>query len=208
MLSRIVITRSGRHFRGRYPSRKLGRMVAFESLIERDVIQLLEFSPGVINFQEQPTQLFYGDDDRLSEYFPDFAAHLSSGQVIHIEVKPSKKLRKPEISRKLAAIATHYESHRDERFLVITEIEARKEPLYSNLKLLGPVRAKARRLPELPLHYGQSGFLFSDLETQLGRLELLRLVACGALLCDLTKPLKGQLLFSSSKEASYDSLYI
>lgn len=54
MLVRKVITRRGRRFRGYFPSRKLGRMVAWESLTERDVILLLEFSPGVLSYQEQP----------------------------------------------------------------------------------------------------------------------------------------------------------
>lgn len=67
MLSRRVITRSGRHFRGRYPSRKLGRMVAFESLIERDVILLLEFSRGVLSYQEQPTRIAYSNGQAMRE---------------------------------------------------------------------------------------------------------------------------------------------
>ena len=129
MLSRRVITRSGRHFRGRYPSRKLGRMVAFESLIERDVILLLEFSRGVQSYQEQPERIVYSDGQTIREYYPDFEARLASGPRVHIEVKPSAKLDSPKIAKKLQQIATHYAQHRDEYFRVITELDARKEPL-------------------------------------------------------------------------------
>src|SRR3546814_4075345 len=45
---RNVITRSGRHFRGLYPSRKVGRMVVFESILERDVIMLREDRQRVV----------------------------------------------------------------------------------------------------------------------------------------------------------------
>lgn len=47
MLSRQVITRSGRHFRGRHPSKKMDRMIAYESLNERGAILRLEFSQWV-----------------------------------------------------------------------------------------------------------------------------------------------------------------
>ncbi len=50
MLARKVVTRRGRRFRGYYPSAKLGRMVAWESLLERDAILLIEFSPGVLTY--------------------------------------------------------------------------------------------------------------------------------------------------------------
>jgi len=55
MLSRIVVTRSGRGFRGYFPSKKLNRLVQFESLLERDAIKLFESSKEIIQFREQPT---------------------------------------------------------------------------------------------------------------------------------------------------------
>lgn len=51
MFSRNVITRRGRGFRGNFPSRKLGRMVAGESLVELLAILLWEFSPGVLTYR-------------------------------------------------------------------------------------------------------------------------------------------------------------
>lgn len=207
MLSRRVITRSGRHFRGRYPSRKLGRMVAFESLIERDVILLLEFSRGVQSYQEQPERIVYSDGQAMREYYPDFEARLASGPRVHIEVKPSAKLDSPKIAKKLQRIATHYAQHRDEHFRVITELDARKEPLYTNLKTLSPLRAKpAASFHALPtrLH----GKPWHDLEASIGRDVLLKQVALGNLVCNLASPLQGDLMVFTAQEAAHDSLYL
>lgn len=207
MLSRRVITRSGRHFRGRYPSRKLGRMVAFESLIERDVILLLEFSRGVQSYQEQPERIVYSDGQTMREYYPDFEAKLASGPRVHIEVKPSAKLDSPKIAKKLQQIATHYAQHRDEYFRVITELDARKEPLHTNLKTLSPLRAKPAASPQdfpVRLH----GKPWHVLEASVGRAVLLKQVALGNLVCDLASPLQGDLMVFTAQEAAHDSLYL
>lgn len=207
MLSRRVITRSGRHFRGRYPSRKLGRMVAFESLIERDVILLLEFSRGVQSYQEQPARIVYSDGQTVREYFPDFEARLVSGQQVHIEVKPSARLVSPKVARKLQQIAAHYAQHRDEQFRVVTELEARKEPLHTNLTTLSPLRAKpAAALQLLSQHL--HGIPWHTLEASIGRDVLLKQVALGNLVCDLASPLQGDLMVFTAQEAAHDSLYL
>ena len=44
---------------GRFPSLKLGRMVAFESLIEQDYLCVLDYDPDVITFEEQPLSIQY-----------------------------------------------------------------------------------------------------------------------------------------------------
>ncbi|VVE63213.1 hypothetical protein PCA31118_01154 [Pandoraea captiosa] len=207
MLSRRVITRSGRHFRGRYPSRKLGRMVAFESLIERDVILLLEFSRGVQSYQEQPERIVYSDGQTMREYYPDFEAKLASGPRVHIEVKPSAKLDSPKITKKLQQIAAHYAQHREEHFRVITELDARKEPLRSNLKTLSPLRAKPAASP-----HGLSMYLpgkpWHALEASVGRDVLLKQIALGNLVCDLASPLQGDLMVFNAQEVAHDSLYL
>lgn len=207
MLSRRVITRSGRHFRGRYPSKKLGRMVAFESLIERDVILLLEFSRGVQSYQEQPERIVYSDGQIMREYYPDFEARLTSGPRVHIEVKPSAKLDSPKIAKKLQQIATHYAQHRAEHFRVITELDARKEPLHSNLRMLSPLRAKPAASPQsLPMHLHCESW--RALEALVGRDVLLKQVALGNLVCDLASPLHGDLMVFTAQEAAHDSLYL
>lgn len=207
MLSRRVITRSGRHFRGRYPSRKLGRMVAFESLIERDVIMLLEFSRGVSSYQEQPERIEYADGDTIRVYYPDFEARLASGVRVHIEVKPSQKLTSPKVFHKLRMVAAHYSSFRDELFSVITEKQAREEPLHSNLRMLSALRAKLSAPAPIVQPYPRDQ-VWAVLEASLGRDVLLKHIALGNLVCDLSVPLEGELAVIPEKEAAHDALYI
>jgi hypothetical protein len=94
MLARKVITRRGRRFRGYFPSRKLGRMMEWESLNERNVILLFEFSPGVLSYQAQPALIHYHDGQDTRAYYPDFEVIFLNGEAIHVEVKLARELAK------------------------------------------------------------------------------------------------------------------
>lgn len=124
MLSRKVVTRSGRGFRGYFPSKKLNRSVQFESILERDAIKLFEISNEVVTYREQPTIIYYYFDDIQKRYHPDFELVLEDGYVVHIEVKPSIHLTTIKLSAKYQAIAQSYIS-RTESFVVLTEKELR-----------------------------------------------------------------------------------
>ena len=50
----------------------MGRMIAFESLLERDFIYLLDYDARVEWFEEQPLTIGYGQADRTLHYTPDF----------------------------------------------------------------------------------------------------------------------------------------
>jgi len=126
MLSRKVVTRSGRGFRGYFPSKKLNRSVQFESLLERDAIRLFESSNEVVTYKEQPTIIYYYLDDIQKRYHPDFELVLKGGYVVHVEVKPSIHLTTITLSAKYQAIAQSYFS-RTESFVVLTEKELRAE---------------------------------------------------------------------------------
>jgi hypothetical protein len=124
MQSRKVVTRSGRGFRGYFPSKKLNRLVEFESILERDAIRIFENANEVIQYREQPTIIYYYIDDVQKKYYPDFELVLDSGQIAHIEVKPSDKLANAEIAQKYHAIDQHYSS-RSEYFVILTEHQIR-----------------------------------------------------------------------------------
>jgi len=135
MLSRKVVTRSGRGFRGYFPSKKLNRLVQFESLLERDAIQLFENAKDVIHFREQPTIIYYHIDSEQKKYYPDFELQLSDGQVVHVEIKPSIKLSRLEIAKKYRAINMHY-STRGEYFALLTEKELRGDGIQDIYQLM------------------------------------------------------------------------
>lgn len=204
---RHVITRSGRHFRGLYPSRKIGRMVAFESILERDVIMLLEFSGAVSSFEEQPIRITYSDGDRMRDYYPDFRADLITGECLHLEAKPAAKLILPKVATQLAAVTSHYAQHRSETFRIITEAVTNAEPLHTNLARLSAFRAQPWTLtkpPRLPTQ----GETWEALEAAIGLDALLRNLAIGNLVCDLRLPLGGDLPVHTSGGGHHDALYL
>ena len=57
---------------GRFPSLKMQRMIAFESLLERDFIYLLDYDAAVTWFEEQPLTIEYQHEGKLRHYTPDF----------------------------------------------------------------------------------------------------------------------------------------
>ena len=194
MLARKVVTRRGRRFRGYFPSTKLGRMVAWESLLERDAILLLEFSPGVLSYQEQPVLIKYSDGNCMRDYYPDFELELVNGKRVHVEVKTAKQLTKPVFAAKYKAIAEHYLRIRQD-YRIVTEAEICREPLQTNLRtLVYLLGRKGHALPNTRLleeKLGMSELQYSDVEKELGKDTTLRLLALGRLECDLTLPLAG-----------------
>lgn len=128
MLSRKVVTRSGRGFRGYFPSKKLNRHVQFESILERDAIKFFEKSSEVLSYREQPTVIYYYQNDIQRKYYPDFELELIGDVLVHVEVKPSIHLATVKLSAKYHLIATTYQK-RQEIFIVLTEVELRESPI-------------------------------------------------------------------------------
>lgn len=135
MRVRKVVTRRGRHIRGYFPSKKLNRLVAWESLLEKDALLLMELSPGVLTYQEQPEEISYWDGETLCSYIPDLRVNLHDETSLLVEVKPTDELKRPVVKAKYTRIAQHLQEQ-DEHFLILTEQEIRQEPLFSNLRQL------------------------------------------------------------------------
>lgn len=210
MLARKVVTRRGRRFRGYFPSRKLNRMVAWESLLERDAILLLEVSPGVVSFQEQPVVIQYFDGQSLCDYYPDFEVILASGSVFHLEVKTTTKLKSPKVAAKFAAIAALYQE-KGPCFRIVTEHELQRQPLLGNAQVLAYLqRSTGRPLPsfhELRSDLGADTIAFAKAEVILGRDTVLRLIANGMLACDLNQPLAGDTLLTIREGGRDDTVF-
>lgn len=191
MLSRNAVTRSGRGFRMRIPSIKLARMVDCESILEGDVARLLEHSPGVLSYQEQPALIQYWDGKQIRNYHPDFEVVLVDRSRVHLEVKHSRDLAKPKVAAKFRAIAAHYQKT-PIQFRIVTEQECRREPLRSNIRQLNYLRTKStsESLPpqvELSHLLGRDPIALGKAEAILGIEVTQRLLALGLLYGDLTK---------------------
>ncbi|WP_337882556.1 TnsA endonuclease N-terminal domain-containing protein [Chromobacterium haemolyticum] len=135
MRVRRVVARRGRHIRGYFPSKKMKRMVAWESLLERDALLLLELSPGVVAYQEQPEELAYWDGEAMRSYVPDLWASLRDERALFIEIKPASELARPKVKTKYSQIAEQLLAQGLD-YRLLTDKEIQQEPQFSNLKQL------------------------------------------------------------------------
>lgn len=191
MKARKVVTRSGRKFKGLFPSKKLQRMVEWESLLERDAILLFEFSPGVVSYQEQPEMIEYEQDGVMRRYYPDFRVIHQSGEIIYFEIKPASVLKEPLMVKKYSAIKDQYD-RMSQSYQLLLDNRIRVEPRLRNLKRL----ATAQHRPEdyailldeaTKLVKSDPRHTCLSLATVFGLSHVMVLIGRGDLCCDLDK---------------------
>lgn len=141
--SREIVRPTGGIVRGKFPSRKNGRMVHHEGLLELDAIYLFETSPQIVGYREQPRKIKYPDGNRLRRYTPDFELTLNTGEVVLVEVKPLRSLENYETVHRLDCVAAYLERS-DRAFVILTDAAIRQEPRLSNLRW---VYHQASRVP-------------------------------------------------------------
>ena len=89
--ARKVVKRSNHRMTGKQPSVMNERMIHWESDYERKAFQLLEASPFVAAYREQPaTFKYHNGDGVMHTHFPDIFVTLVNGMRLFIEVKPSR----------------------------------------------------------------------------------------------------------------------
>jgi len=131
--ARNIISPTGGIVRGKFPSRKNGRMVHHEGMLELDAIYLFETSPQIVRYREQPMTIHYPDGPKLRRYTPDFELLLVTGEIVLIEVKPTRFLEKEEIRHKFDRIEEHM-GRASTPFVILTDKIIRKEPRLANLR--------------------------------------------------------------------------
>lgn len=178
---------------------------AYESSLERDVMELLRFDPNVQEFIPQPLTIQYRDkSQRLLPYTPDGLIHFAGKQSepILFEVKYREDFRRDwkALMPKFRAAKAFCQS-KGWRFEVFTEREIRT-PYLANAKFLWEYRERMPE-PELTSHILQ---ILADLETtdpevllcalcsDPGNRALMiphiwHLIAVGDIGCDLNTPL-------------------
>jgi hypothetical protein len=119
---------------GNFPSLKLGRMVGYQSLIERDFIYLLDFDAAVTTYAEQPFSLHYKEGSKQRRYTPDFS-FICNGQTYLVECKHHAFMQ-PEENRLKWAAAQQWCEERGTVFVVVTEAAIRAGHRLENVKLL------------------------------------------------------------------------
>ena len=117
------VTNRGGNVIGRFPSLKMQRMIAFESLLERDFIYLLDYDANVTWFEEQPLTIEYQHEGKLRHYTPDF--HLiEHDQHVLVECKPDHFVATADNQRKFA-VAQAWCLACDWQFRIVTDAEVR-----------------------------------------------------------------------------------
>ncbi len=108
------LKKSYRNVTGMYYSSRLHRLVQFDSILERDFIQVLDIHPSVRSFAEQPMKITFVDADGLERvYVPDFhvtfsgdrflGRHVGRPWVIEIKCRHDLKTNWRQIAPKLRA---------------------------------------------------------------------------------------------------------
>ena len=149
------------------PFPKGGRSIRCQGQLEAAAAVILANCPLVAAIHEQPFQIWYAWREaesgleirlldqqnaarpsapwRCSYIVPDFLVTMTNGRKRLIEVKPSRKLARPDVQRKLH-VARTFAEQQGWTFHVVTEVELRRGPLISNLRLL----SRYRRLIDKP----------------------------------------------------------
>lgn len=112
----------------------MGRMINFESLIERDFICLLDFEAQVQSFEEQPLTIEYLHQGKQLKYTPDFQV-VFAGQNLLFECKPIQFVDTPENQLKFSAASAWCEQ-RKWLFQVVTDQQLSANWRVRNIKLL------------------------------------------------------------------------
>ena len=77
---------------------KMQRMIAFELLLERDFLYLLDYDPVVMQFEEQPERIAYEYGEKTHHYTPDFRV-VEAEQTALVECKPERFVNSEENRR-------------------------------------------------------------------------------------------------------------
>lgn len=134
MAVRKVSNRGG-NIIGYYPSLKMGRMVAFESTIERDLVYLLDYERQVEEFNEQPCKIEYLHNGKKHTYTPDFLIGFVGGHKAIVECKPVELTSKEENQRKFEA-GRQWAANEGVSYEVVTDEMLRQGCRLQNIKFL------------------------------------------------------------------------
>lgn len=137
--ARKVVRRSNHGHVFKFASKKCQRTVELESTLEYDRAILLETDPEVVDFQEQPFWLAYGDEGVIHTIIPDFLVRRRNGSLTVEEVKPSSKANQPKYHRRFSIEEMVLAKH-GYLFEVQTEKDIRTGTRLHNAKKLLPYR--------------------------------------------------------------------
>jgi len=121
--------------RGDFPSLKLGRIVRYNSSIERDLLYFLEFWQDVSWYKEQPLTIDHIMlDGKCRRYTPDYEIHQGDMKIL-AECKPEDRLESSQ-AKKQREIGEKWAEENGYCFVTFTDMALRTGQKLANIKLL------------------------------------------------------------------------
>lgn len=209
--SREPITRSRMSVRGSFPSLKMGRMVDWESQLERKACYRFEFSSAVIEFHEQPAPLSLFIDGKYRRYTPDFELSMADGSTLIVEVKPYAKLLKNDI-RELLGYASVECEYQGKKLVAVTDQELSDPVINANLHFLRPYLGtsldKNVQRQALLVFKARPALTIAELAAELGHLgDVYSLLAHQILSIDMNKQIRHDLPISLLGEQNHETRF-
>ena len=130
---RPVITPSGKRARGVFPSNKAFGRARFESLLEQDVLRVLEVSSTVVQYRTHPVVLAL-PGDKVMHYTPDVLVEWSGGGLL-VETKATYFLREPKSRNRMHEVAKRLKDHQID-WMLIAEGDVRFDGFQEELREL------------------------------------------------------------------------
>ena len=189
--------RGQRHYPGRYWAATMSAFVGYESRLELAALLLEDFDPRVVRIASQPFELIAERDARAGSHVPDFMVEYSDRSFAVIDVKPARRLEKPEIADALGWAGDIIQS-RGWKYRIVSEPDP---VLLSNIRFLAgyrrtsqfeerdirAVETAARGARTLGEAFRRGGAAVGD--SAYARTVVLHLLWIHVLSCDLTQPL-------------------
>lgn len=213
--TRNPVRHTGRGFRAKFSSRKMGRMIRCESLLEMRAVQLAEFARDIVSIEEQPFTLEYEIDGKVRRYTPDFRFRWKDGREWIVEVKPQERLILQSNQSRFARIADVIAEF-GSTFIVLTEVQLRREALNDQIdqwlrcrRLSFPSTLAAQLSQLWAGHVGKAKCSLTEAAQALGGKDSVQqLLADRDLVCDLDLIGSSGMTVRLFKEGDDDVLFV
>ena len=205
--SRKVVSLSNARNSGKYPSWKMQRMMQWESPHEGNAMRILDATPNVISFNEQPCEIVYTLNGVKRRHYPDFMV-LEQHRHEFWEVKTERDANEPEVAERTAHLIEVLPTYGYGYRMVLAEMLA-TQPRLDNIKRLNKLgrfavpdieKEKIRRLfLEAPVM--DWGMFESQSHSVLQHIS--RLILEGKLSVDLHRPINAATQIHSHFNANH-----
>ncbi len=144
--SRKIVKRSNARNTGKYPSWKMRRMMQWESVHEGNAMRILDATPNVTSFTEQPCEIIYPFNGALHSHYPDLMV-IEGKHREFWEVKTESDANNPENAERTEFLIEALPTYGYDYRIVLAEVLA-KQPRLDNVKRLNKLGRQSISLIE------------------------------------------------------------